>query len=93
MICLEVIKTGIQCIPFVMQRAVPNDVLLQLAKYVVHVDKVISEKAYSTLYTLITTRPDLRPAIILATNDFCLSIDEDYHEIIHSMLLKVYLSI
>lgn len=60
-----------------------------LAKFLIHLDKVIRDKASSILSQLMETRPDLRAQIVYGLAKFALSIPDTKNQITMIVLAKV----
>ncbi|GAM26500.1 hypothetical protein SAMD00019534_096750 [Acytostelium subglobosum LB1] len=76
-LCLELLKVAIATIPIAFPSKITvSELVLMLSKYLIHLDKGISEKSSAVLTQLMATRPDLRPNIIGGLGKYALSISD-----------------
>lgn len=61
-----------------------------LAKFLIHLDKGIREKSSAILSQLMENRSDLRAQLVYGLGKFALSIPDNKHHIITTVLLKVF---
>jgi hypothetical protein len=88
---LELLKIAISCIPIAFPAKIPvSELVTMLAKFLIHLDKAIRDKASAILTQLMDTRPDLRAQIVYGLAKFSLSIPDTKHQITIIVLTKVY---
>lgn len=68
------------------------DVILILAKYLIHSDEGIRDAASDTFSRIMECRPDLRSTVIVGLSNFALTIPDMNHTLEHFVIFKVRLS-
>ena len=90
---LELLKLAISCIPIAFPSKISvSELVTMLAKFLIHLDKAIRDKASSILSQLMETRSDLRGQIVYGLAKFALSIPDSKNQITMIVLAKVYSS-
>jgi hypothetical protein len=91
---LDLLKTCLDCIPFVYLSIVGDgssqpDILNILARYLIHMDDTIRAAASDALTRLLSARPTTRYSIISSLCNFVLSNPDFPHVVISTVLHKV----
>jgi len=87
--CLELLKIAISVIPIAFpSRIYPQDLVVMLSKYLIHLDKGVNEKASIVLTQLMASRPDIRPQIIYGLGKFALYLSDKQSHLISIVLEK-----
>ncbi|EGC35659.1 hypothetical protein DICPUDRAFT_152002 [Dictyostelium purpureum] len=87
--CLELLKIAVSVIPIAFpNKIVPQDLVVMLSKFLIHMDRGVSEKASIVLTQLMAARPDIRPQIIYGLGRFALYLSDKQSNLIAVVLEK-----
>ncbi|KAM9965189.1 hypothetical protein ACTFIW_004996 [Dictyostelium discoideum] len=87
--CLELLKIAISVIPIAFPtKIIPQDLVVMLSKFLIHLDRGVSEKASIVLTQLMASRPDIRPQIIYGLGRFALYLSDKQSNLISIVLEK-----
>ncbi|KAN0025837.1 hypothetical protein ACTFIU_008497 [Dictyostelium citrinum] len=87
--CLELLKIAISVIPIAFPtKIIPQDLVIMLSKFLIHLDRGVSEKASIVLTQLMASRPDIRPQIIYGLGRFALYLSDKQSNLISIVLEK-----
>lgn len=87
---MELLKLAITCIPISFPAKIPvAELVTMLAKFLIHLDKGIHDKATAILSQLMASRADLRAHLVYGLGKFALSIPDTKHPLIQVVLVKV----